>query len=113
MIVAKLQARMIDKMKERREELECADSITSKLDFVGDAAAQYLVECSATTGVSNSGYKKVEKAMYGARFRLQFTLEDAIGSHACSLEASIRVTNGITLGCSYRLLVHTVNSVQT
>jgi hypothetical protein len=37
-------------------------------------------------------------------FRQKFTLEDAIGSHACSLEASMRVTNGIPLGrpLSYR-----------
>jgi hypothetical protein len=28
------------------------------------------------------------------------TLEDAIGSHACSLEANMRVTNGIPLGSS-------------
>ena len=30
--------------------------------------------------------------------RQKFTLEDAIGSHACSLEANMRVTNGIPLG---------------
>jgi hypothetical protein len=34
-----------------------------------------------------------------AFFRQKLTLEDAIGSHACSLEASTRVTNGIPLGC--------------
>jgi hypothetical protein len=28
-----------------------------------------------------------DMAVYGARFRQKFTLEDAIGSHACSLEA--------------------------
>jgi hypothetical protein len=39
-------------------------------------------------------------------------LEDAIGSHACSLEASMRVTNAIHLGCSLLLSVGTVNSVQ-
>jgi hypothetical protein len=31
-------------------------------------------------------------------FRQKFTLEDAIGSHACSLQANMRVTNGIPLG---------------
>jgi hypothetical protein len=46
-------------------------------------------------------------------FRQKFTLEDAIGSHACSLEASRRVTNGILLGSSLFLPVHTVNCVQT
>jgi hypothetical protein len=33
-------------------------------------------------------------------FRQKFTLEDAIGSHACSLEANMRVANGIPLGSS-------------
>jgi hypothetical protein len=46
-------------------------------------------------------------------FRQKSTLEDAIGSHACSLEASRRVTNGIPLGSSLFLPVHTVNCVQT
>jgi hypothetical protein len=31
-------------------------------------------------------------------FEQDFALEDAIGSHACSLEANMRVTNGIPLG---------------
>jgi hypothetical protein len=46
-------------------------------------------------------------------FRQKFTLEDAIGSHACSLEASRRVTIGIPLGSPLFLPVHTVNCVQT
>jgi hypothetical protein len=46
-------------------------------------------------------------------FRQKFTLEDAIGSHACSLEANTRVTNGIPLGSSLLLPVCTVNCVQT
>ena len=40
-------------------------------------------------------------------------LEDDIGSHVCSLEACMRVTNGIPLGCPLPLTVTTVNSVQT
>jgi hypothetical protein len=40
------------------------------------------------------------KGGYGARFRQNFTLEDAIGSHACSLQASMCVNNGIHLGVS-------------
>jgi xanthine dehydrogenase molybdopterin-binding subunit B len=50
---------------------------------------------------------------YGARFRQKFTLEDAIGSHACSLEANKRVTNGIPLESSLLLPVDAVNCVQT
>jgi hypothetical protein len=46
-------------------------------------------------------------------FRQKFTLEDAIGSHACSLQANMRVTNGIPLGSSLLLPVGTVISVQT
>jgi hypothetical protein len=45
--------------------------------------------------------------------RQKFTLDDAIGSRTCSLEASRRVTNGIPLGCPLFLPVHTVNCVQT
>jgi hypothetical protein len=47
-----------------------------------------------------------ELATYGARFPTGITLEDAIGSHACSLEAlAMRVTNGIPLesSLSYQL----------
>ena len=46
-------------------------------------------------------------------FRRDSALEDAIGSHACSLEANMRVTNGIPLGCPQHLTVATVNSDQT
>jgi hypothetical protein len=46
-------------------------------------------------------------------FRQKFTLEDAIGSHACSLEANTRVTNGIPLGSSLLSPVDTLNCVQT
>jgi hypothetical protein len=46
-------------------------------------------------------------------FRQKFTLEDAIGSHACSLEANTRVTTGIPLGSSLLLPLCTVNCVQT
>jgi hypothetical protein len=46
-------------------------------------------------------------------YRQKFTLEDAIGSHACSLEANMRVTNGNPLGCPLLLPVDTVNCVQT
>jgi hypothetical protein len=45
-------------------------------------------------------------------FRQESTLEDAIGSHACSLEANLCMTNGIPLGCPLFLPVHTVNCVQ-
>ena len=45
-------------------------------------------------------------------FRQKFTLEDAIGSHACLLEANMRVTNGIPVG-STALTVVTINHVET
>jgi hypothetical protein len=38
-------------------------------------------------------------------FRQTFSLEDAIGSHACSLEACMRVANGIPLGRQLLLLL--------
>jgi hypothetical protein len=38
-------------------------------------------------------------------FRQNLAPEDAIGSHACSLEANMRVSNGIPLGCTLPLPV--------
>jgi hypothetical protein len=46
-------------------------------------------------------------------FRQKFALDDAVGSHACSLEANMRVTHDIPLGCPLLLPVSTVNFVQT
>jgi hypothetical protein len=68
------------------------------IDAIGSDAAE---ECRVTT----NGTVRV--------YRQKFTLEDAIGSHACSLEANTRVTNGIPLGSSLHLPVCTVNCVQT
>jgi aminopeptidase N len=49
----------------------------------------------------------------GARFSTETYTRGCIDSHACSLEASWRVTNGVPLGCSLLLPVGTVHSVQT
>jgi hypothetical protein len=48
-------------------------------------------------------------------FRQKFALEDAIGSHACSLHTCREqaCANSIPLGCPLFLPVHTVNCVQT
>jgi hypothetical protein len=46
-------------------------------------------------------------------FEQDFALEDAIGSHACSLEATMRVSNGIPLGSPLLLPVATMNYAQT
>jgi hypothetical protein len=63
---------------------------------------------------SNVGGTAVERWSGPMRvFRQKVTLEDAIGSHACSLEANMRVTNGIHLGCPLLLPVGTVNCIQT
>jgi hypothetical protein len=40
-------------------------------------------------------------------------IEEVIGSHACSREASMHATNGIPLGCSLLLSVGTVNYIET
>jgi tetratricopeptide (TPR) repeat protein len=39
--------------------------------------------------------------VYGARFRQKFAPKDAIGSHACSLEANTRLTDCIPLGVHF------------
>jgi hypothetical protein len=46
-------------------------------------------------------------------FRQDFALENAIGSHACSLEANMRVTNGIPLRESTALTVVIINHAET
>jgi hypothetical protein len=51
--------------------------------------------------------------MYGARLRQKCTLGMPFGSHACSLEASMRVTNGIPLERPLPLIVTNMHSVQT
>jgi hypothetical protein len=51
--------------------------------------------------VANPTGQPEEKLMRAGTVRVfgqNFALEDAIGSHACSLEANMRVTNGIPLG---------------
>jgi hypothetical protein len=62
--------------------------------------------------MNEAGHAPIEN-WHGARFRQNFTLEDAIGSQACSLKANRCVTNGIHFGCPLFLPVRTVNSVQT
>jgi hypothetical protein len=42
-----------------------------------------------------------------------FTLDDAVSSNACSLDASMCVSNGIPFGCQPITPVGTVNSVET
>jgi hypothetical protein len=46
-------------------------------------------------------------------FRQKFALEDAFGSHACSLEANMRVTNDIPLGSPLPLTVAIINYAGT
>jgi hypothetical protein len=67
--------------------------------------------------VATTGWLKFRRYVSGAaRCALsgqKFALEGAIGTHACSLEANMRVTNGIPLGSPLLLPVCPVNSVQT
>jgi len=57
----------------------------------------------------------VRCAFFDGNLHSEFTLEeyfeDAVGSHACSFEASMRVTNGIPIGRSLLLPVDIVNCV--
>jgi hypothetical protein len=50
---------------------------------------------------------------HGARFRTGFALEDAIGSHPCSLEVNMRETNGIPLVSPLPLTVAIIHYVET
>jgi hypothetical protein len=86
-----------------REMNECAsqNSCSNHGECVGKDENRFTCKCFI-------GWKGTVRV-----FRQKFTLEDAIGSHACSLEANTRVTNGIPLGSSLFLPVDTVNCVQT
>jgi hypothetical protein len=82
---------------------------------------KYKIRVQASNSEGDSPFSKPRQTttgaiapLYGARvFRQKFTVEDAIGSHACSFEASMRATNDIPLGCPLPLKVGTVNSVQS
>jgi hypothetical protein len=56
-------------------------------------------------------FKTITIVECGARFSTEIYTEDPIGSHACLLEATVRVTNGIPLGCPHVLPGGTVNCV--
>jgi hypothetical protein len=66
--------------------------------------------CSAAMRKCTTDVRPAQARVLGG-FRQKFTPEDAIGSHACSLEASMHVTNGIPLGSSLLLRVDTVTCV--
>ena len=74
-----------------------------------EAFATYVVVIRAT----DQGGTALGGALVRCAFWQKSTLEDAIGSPACLLEANTRVTNGIPLGSSLLLPVCTVNCVQT
>jgi hypothetical protein len=68
------------------------------LAYHGDAAIQNMRDAKgywAAAKVSHIGYNGEGTVRV---FRPNFALEDAIESHACSLDANMRVTNGIPLG---------------
>jgi hypothetical protein len=74
----------------------------NKLPLAIGIAGALLKNMSLDSTGDWSGVLTVLKEEFGEGgtvrvFRLKFTLEDAIGSHACSLDANTRVTNGIPL----------------
>jgi xanthine dehydrogenase molybdopterin-binding subunit B len=79
------------------------------VNVYNDGTVRVFTMDSAMLGLASSGCDCSVVRV----FRQTFTLEDAIGSHACSLEANRRMTNGILLGCPLPLTVTTVTSVQT
>jgi hypothetical protein len=90
---------------------------TSGFDLRNDAADAYIfLPGAGARGVY--GYAELRSeylALTGTVrvFDRKLHSRDAIGFHACSLEASMCVTNDIPLGCPLFLPVRTVNCVQT
>jgi hypothetical protein len=76
------------------------DAMVSVQNSFGVYDKHALKPCPSLSG---KRVAKSNKAGTVHVFRHNFALEDAIGSHACSLEANMRATNGIPLGsrCSY------------
>ena len=70
--------------------------------------------CGLEINITKAMHEEAIRRVYGARFSTEFytaelTLKRAVGSHACSFEASRRVTNGILIQLgvhsSYRLIL--------
>jgi proprotein convertase subtilisin/kexin type 5 len=97
------------------ENAKAEDSIGSGPGFSVETAIKgtMCAACSSSCDTCNGGGTSDCTSCTVRVFRQKFTLEDAIGSHACSLEANMHVTNGIPLGRPLFLPVHTVNCVQT
>jgi hypothetical protein len=86
-------------------------SATFCSDVVGGCVVGSAGGQNASGGAANPRLACDES---GARFPTEIYSRGChIGSHACSLEANMRVINGIPLGCSLLLPVCTANSVQT
>jgi hypothetical protein len=82
-------------------------------DVTGGNLPQLLTfpcRCSPTQVLSLASQLDSGGSVRGFR---QFSPEDAIGSHACSLEAIWRVTNDILLGRSLFSPVHTMHCLQS
>jgi hypothetical protein len=101
-----------------------ASHMASSTDFIGagvkstvdsiPAGWSQLFLLSASNGINDGMMAWGDRMLkYDSSFRQKLALEDVIGSDACLLEASMRVTNSIPLGCSLFLPVHTINCVQT
>jgi hypothetical protein len=80
--------------------------------YMTDKAMEQFIRDLIVFGTNQVEYAHISYAR-GAVFHRNFHSRNAIGSHACSLEASRRVTNDIILGCSLFLPVHIVNRVRT
>jgi hypothetical protein len=88
--------------KQDRKKMPSHDCVNCKKFFADDAKAKQMSVEEYLAKYNHSRHRCLGTVRV---FRQKFTLEDAIGSHACSLEANMRVTNGIPLGSSlsYRL----------
>jgi hypothetical protein len=108
------------KLMETLEPVPIAEKV-HEMASCGTCRTLFHDEKVATGGGSGgaavaAGRKKTKPCAFcvaRCAFLDRFTPEDAIGSHACSLEASRRVTNDIPLRCPHFLPVHPVNCVQT
>jgi hypothetical protein len=94
------------KAKRAREQ---AEEVASELQM----QVAELTRRDAEATLLRHKYDAIQREMYGARFSSEIHAQAAIGSHVCSRKANRCATNGIPLGWSLIVPVHTVNSVQT
>jgi hypothetical protein len=87
-------ALMVDVVIKQKILFDFKSQLQAWIDIYASVKAEAVTRGVAEPAVYGNVHiiETVYSVVYGARFRKKFTLEDAIGSHACSLEANMKRT---------------------